>query len=151
MFRRPGAVVFLFLLSVAGTASAQSLTGTWQVGKLEFAKCRFASDEGTNSNSSARLGPLAITQSGENIYVESASRSLRYQGVAYPGAAQATSCTAGTATDAPGVFHFSKVNLAKGSLQGVFVGRLPDFDLLISCKLKATRVSTTNPNIAACP
>jgi hypothetical protein len=145
--------IFCFTLLLAGAAGAQSLTGTWQIGTENWAKCRAVVDSGTRSTAEYALGPLQMTQSGTALYLQTARGTLRYQGSAYPGTAQATSCAAvtGNALDVPGTFFFSKSDPAKGQLQGLFVGRWQNSGDLLVCKLKAVRTSAANPAIAACP
>src|SRR5262245_15506683 len=111
----------LVCLVLASTASAQSLTGTWDVGSGSGrAKCRTVLVDGTSSSGEYVLGPLEITQAGSLVYVRSFERALRYQGVVHlassgSGSALATSCDAVTATaaDVPGTFYFSKVSPVK--------------------------------------
>lgn len=147
------------LLTGAGSVSAQSLTGTWDIGNgTGFAKCRAVLVDGTKINSTYTLGPLEITQSGTAIHVRSLERALRYQGVVNlasngAGSAIATSCDAITATasDVPGTFNFTKATPLKDTLKGTFVGRWQNSGEIIACKFSATRTSSSDPAIAACP
>jgi hypothetical protein len=160
---RGGRLLLLGLVALylagAGPAGAQNLTGTWGMGDgTGLAKCRAVLVDGTSVSSEYTLGPLEITQSGTAIYVRSLERALHYQGVVHltgsgAGSAIATSCAAITATaaDVPGTFHFSKATPLKNTIKGSFVGRWQTTGEIISCKFSATRASTSDPMIAACP
>ena len=147
------------LLAAGGAASAQSLTGTWDIGGgTGQAKCRVTFVDGTTGSGVYALGPLEITQNGNAIYVRSLARALHYQGVFNvasngDGSAIATSCDAltVTASDVPGTFLLDKASPLKGAIKGSFVGRWQTTGAIIACKFSATRLSQTDPAIAACP
>jgi hypothetical protein len=142
----------------ADAGGAPSLVGTWTLGETDSAKCRSLLPDGSRGSAGYGFGPLEISQSGDAIFVRSAGRALRYQGVAYldadgAGSAIATSCDAATAVaaDVPGTFHVSKADATKGTLKGSFVGLWQNSGDLLTCKFSATRTSAADPMIDACP
>lgn len=156
---KASALLLWLSFGICGAASAQSLTGTWDIGDgTGQAKCRAVLFDGSSVSSTYGLGPLEITQVGSTLRVRSGGRALLYQGVANlatggSGAAFATSCAAatGTSTDLPGAFHFGKAEPGKGSLKGTFVGHWQNSGDIIACKFTAVRTDASDPGVAACP
>lgn len=150
------------LVLEAAPARALDLTGTWSVapvqGNDESMRCTYFTPEGPAGLAIYRLGPLEISQNGASILLESANRALRYQGVASPsetdrGKALATSCEFTSDIGSfPGTFRIRKADAKRGTLKGTFVGQfLTGAPVILSCKFKATRTSTTDPAVAPCP